>query len=224
MTELWNWRIEGRVAATEIRPALAEALGVRCCRSARRPRGPAAVRGDLRRLAGAASSRRSWTATGTGRARRGGRQSPRSPAGYAVPVCCRTTPSTPGGTCWSPPTARSVRCTSTSGTPTTARSCPTSGSVPCSAPVPGLVAVPPLALGAGLGATRPRRGLTGTADHQLVEQGAGGLGDRGHRGVERRGVVRGRRPEPRDLPDVLQRRRLDVRVRDGRRRTACAAS
>ncbi|ROT32859.1 hypothetical protein [Micromonospora sp. HM5-17] len=28
MIELWNWRIEGRVAATEIRPALADALGV----------------------------------------------------------------------------------------------------------------------------------------------------------------------------------------------------
>src|SRR5919199_5175314 len=58
---------------------------------------------------------------------------------------------------------------------------------------------------------RPSRSRTGNAAHlQPVQKSMRGRRHRGDGRVERLGVVRGRPPEPRDLADVLERRRLDV--------------
>ncbi len=146
MTELWNWRIDGG-EPVEVYPALAEALG--------RVVMPLAV-ADPARLPAYAVVCDVWEAPGLyahrgrllRRARepgRAARASRRWPGCWAATACCATTRSTPAGTCWSPRTARSARCTSTWPTPTTARCSATTGSA----------RRPTRAAGAGRSATAP---------------------------------------------------------------------
>ena len=223
MTELWNWRIDG-ARPVEVYPALAEALGrvvmpLAVADPARLPD----VRGGLRRLAGAGRVRHgAWTATGcpsscpscrgvAALARLLGRncllRDDTLDAGRHLLVA-------PDGTIR--PVHFDVRDTDDGEVLTDQRLC-TAGRPG----LPGLVAVPPLALGPGLGrpgARRrlsrpgpapppvpgPRRSAAAAAGrsagrrphHQLVQQGRGGRGHGVHRGVERGGVVRGRRRKP----------------------------
>ena len=64
---------------------------------------------------------------------------------------------------------------------------------------------------------RRRRPVRRPTYFQRVQQPRGGRGDRLDRLVERGAIVRGGRPETRDLADVLQRRGVNVLLADLRR-------